>query len=328
MATLMERLEQTNLYFKRMTDLIPPEIYFENNELKRKRQNKEKGGPLTKSAQRALHKKMRLDPNQYKTVTELQEDMAKEEEPDSDDEQVKAPTKKNKAQQNRSEKEELRQRLQAKIQQMKSVRKAPKPQDLATQRSKRQAKKEKQKQRRKAANKTGTQTKGKVFEEGTAAKKPDGTPVLNQEGKLVFSKFDFTSDVGGGQKKSKENPKHHLKKLLAKAEDKKQKIKDLKHEDLGKAHEVEQKSKWKSALQKAQGVKLKDDPELLKKSIKRKDQIKKKSKKQWKERKDQVEANIKKKQDKRRENLKARKEQKVSNKIKKAKKKGRVIPGF
>ncbi|KAI8518520.1 surfeit locus protein [Branchiostoma belcheri] len=215
MATLMERLEQTNLYFKRMTDLIPPEIYFENNELKRKRQNKEKGGPLTKSAQRALHKKMRLDPNQYKTVTELQEDMAKEEEPDSDDEQVKAPTKKNKAQQNRSEKEELRQRLQAKIQQMKSVRKAPKPQDLVTQRSKRQAKKEKQKQRRKAANKTGTQTKGKVFEEGTAAKKPDGTPVLNQEGKLVFSKFDFTSDVGGGKKKSKEAPKH-LKKLLAK----------------------------------------------------------------------------------------------------------------
>ncbi|XP_035683230.1 ribosomal RNA-processing protein 14-C-like [Branchiostoma floridae] len=327
MATLMERLEQTNLYFKRMTDLIPPEIYFENNELKRKRQNKETGGPLTKSALRALHKKMRLDPNQYKTVTELQKDMAREEETDSDDEDVKKATKKNKKKQNRSEKEDLRQKLQAKIQQMKAVRKAPKPQDLATQRSKRQAKKERQKQRRKTVNKTGTQTKGKAFEEGTAAKKPDGTPVLNQEGKLVFSKFDFTSDVGSGKKKGKEAPKH-LKKLLAKAEDKKQKIKDLKSEDLGKAHEVEQKSKWKSALQKAQGVKLKDDPELLKKSIKRKDQIKKKSKKQWKERKDQVEANIKKKQDKRRDNLKARKQQKVSNKIKKAKKKGRVVPGF
>ncbi|CAH1271333.1 SURF6 [Branchiostoma lanceolatum] len=327
MATLMERLEQTNLYFKRMTDLIPPEIYFENNEHKRKRQNKEDGGPLTKSALRALHKKMRLDPNQYKTVTELQEDMAREEEPDSDDEQVKKPQKKIKGKQNRSEKEDLRQRLQAKIQQMKAVRKAPKPQDLATQRSKRQAKKERQKQRKKTANKTGTQTKGKVFEEGTAAKKPDGTPVLNQEGKLVFSKFDFTSDVASSKKKGKEAPKH-LKKLLAKAEDKKQKIKDLKNENLGKAHEVEQKSKWKSALQKAQGVKLKDDPELLKKSIKRKDQIKKKSKKQWKERKDQVEANIKKKQNKRSDNLKARKQQKVSNKIKKAKKKGRVIPGF
>ena len=50
---------------------------------------------------------------------------------------------------------------------------------------------------------------------------------------------------------------------------------------------LEQKS-WKDALAKATGSKLKDNPTLLRKSLKRDDRSKKRSKGQWTERVDKV----------------------------------------
>lgn len=73
---------------------------------------------------------------------------------------------------------------------------------------------------------------------------------------------------------------------------------------------------------------VKDDPELLKRTIKRKEQHKKQSTKKWDSRIEHVRKSKQEKQDKRQENITKRKKEKKLTKLKKAAKKGRVIPGF
>lgn len=146
-------------------------------------------------------------------------------------------------------------------------------------------------------------------------------PVFNEEGKIVFSKFDFAQK----KKKSHKNPREILKEL--KATDKK--INELKESgETEKALEMKNELAWKKAFDKVDGKKVKDDPKLLYKAIKKRKVEKKKSKKQWTERKQKIEKDISSRQKKRQENLDKRSKDKQKTKLKKAAKKGRVIPGF
>lgn len=63
---------------------------------------------------------------------------------------------------------------------------------------------------------------------------------------------------------------------------------------------------WQKALEKAGGIKQRDDPKLLKKMLKRKERAKRKSQREWKARVKTVRNEMLEKQTKRRENLKAR----------------------
>ncbi|XP_014472597.1 PREDICTED: surfeit locus protein 6 homolog [Dinoponera quadriceps] len=155
---------------------------------------------------------------------------------------------------------------------------------------------------------------------------PKPKPVFNSQGKMVFSKFDF-SEIGMKKKlpKSENNPK----KILQQLEEKKEKLKQLEESgDKEKIEEIKEKDAWKAALAKANGEKVKDDPELLKRSIKRREKKKKQSAKKWDARLENVQKSKQERQDKRRENIMKRKKEKKLNKLKKAAKKGRVIPGF
>ncbi len=174
--------------------------------------------------------------------------------------------------------------------------------------------------------------------------------VYNNDGKVVFSKFDFTSEEtsGAGPAEMKKNldPKSALQKI------KKHKEKVQSLEALGKrihvkaftplgspltfslsgkterVQKLEEKAAWKTALDKAEGVKVKDDVGLLKKSIKKLEQKKKSSKKKWEDRKEQVENKKQARQQKRTDNIKTRKDNVKKTKLKKAAKKGRLVPGF
>ena len=160
-------------------------------------------------------------------------------------------------------------------------------------------------------------------------------PILNKSGQVVFSKFDFTADKSQSHKKDKDNkltpitakPKDY-KKLLKQLQEKREKIEELKQTEPEKAKEIELKSKWLSVMDKAQGVKPKDDVNMLKKSIKRIEKKKQRSKKGWDERKREVEEKMSKQQEKRRKNLEKKKEKANEKKIKRLKKKGRILPGF
>lgn len=152
-------------------------------------------------------------------------------------------------------------------------------------------------------------------------------PVYNKEGKLVFSKFDFT-DSGEIEKPKTDLRGKNYKRLLEKLEKRKKKAEEVREKSVDAAQKLEEKTTWKTALLKAEGEKVKDNENLLKKAVKRKEKDKKKRQKSWESRTQQVDQDQKKRQDKRKFNLDARKKQKLDKKKKKAVKKGRLIPGF
>ncbi|XP_014610779.1 PREDICTED: surfeit locus protein 6 homolog isoform X1 [Polistes canadensis] len=151
-------------------------------------------------------------------------------------------------------------------------------------------------------------------------------PVFNSEGKMVFSKFDF-SEIGTKKKslKSEKDPKKILQQLQQKSE----KLKELEQSgEKDKVEEIKEKEAWKTALARANGEKVKDDPDLLKRTIKRQELQKKRNSKKWESRLESVQKSKQERQDKRQDNISKRKKEKKTNKLKKASKKGRIIPGF
>ncbi|XP_066966812.1 uncharacterized protein [Macrobrachium rosenbergii] len=98
--------------------------------------------------------------------------------------------------------------------------------------------------------------------------------------------------------------------------------------DFKGAAELKEIEAWSGALKRAEGAKVRDDIDLLQKSLKKKEHRKKLSKKRWEERSAAVEKKMMDKQTKRKENLKARRDAKLEKKFKKLKRKGRVVPGF
>lgn len=176
-------------------------------------------------------------------------------------------------------------------------------------------------------NKTDKKDKMKVKSEGKAEVKedPDKTaaPVYNQEGKLFFNKVKID-----GEKKKKHgmdpNPKIQLQKLKSQ----KKKIADLiESGDKVKAKEVKQKILWKAAFEKTEGVKVKDNVEILQKNIRKKQQSKDKTKKEWTVRKKDVEDKQAARQKKREDNLNKRIADNKKTKNKKSIKYGRMIAG-
>jgi len=151
---------------------------------------------------------------------------------------------------------------------------------------------------------------------------PKAKPVYNNEGQMVYSKFDFTNDKKANKKKI--DPKAALTNI----QKQKQKIKKIEAKgDTETVKEMQETSTWSKALEKTEGAKVKDDVELLKKSIKKQEQRKKSSAKKWTAKNADVNKRKEAKIQKREDNLKKRKKDVKDNKMKKLAKKGRV-PGF
>lgn len=146
--------------------------------------------------------------------------------------------------------------------------------------------------------------------------------VYNKEGKLFFSKIKIE-----GEKKRKvfdTNPKSNLLKLKAQ----KKKIQELVVSgDKVKAKEEKEKMLWKAAFEKTDGLKVKDNVDILKKTIKKRKVEKKKSKETWSQRKQKVTEKQEAQQKKREDNINKRKTDNKKIKLKQAVKKGRMIKG-
>ncbi|TPP66367.1 hypothetical protein FGIG_09968 [Fasciola gigantica] len=83
--------------------------------------------------------------------------------------------------------------------------------------------------------------------------------------------------------------------------------------------------KWSIAMLRAQGVKVKDDISLLKKSANKVRKIKAKRRDKWRERKEQVQQKQEDRQARREANIQQRKKQRLAKKLRKAKHRGRVF---
>lgn len=180
--------------------------------------------------------------------------------------------------------------------------------------------------KRNILNKERTRNDSETENKKTDIKPPK--PIFNSEGNLVFSKFDFlgeTSTITGKEPAKKETS--NKKQILEKLEKQKTLIQKLEEKgDTEKAAQIKEETAWNNVLKKAEGVKIKDDPLLLKKSIAKKKAQKKVSEKKWKERIQHVEKQKDDKQKKRTENLMKRKQETKKKKMKKAIKKGRFVP--
>mmetsp|Transcript_71537 Transcript_71537/g.118937 ORF Transcript_71537/g.118937 Transcript_71537/m.118937 type:complete len:380 (+) Transcript_71537:70-1209(+) len=160
-------------------------------------------------------------------------------------------------------------------------------------------------------------TKGNASEKTDNAKLDTKDAPTQVNGGIAFSKL-ATKGAGAapGSRKRKRLPE-----LLDLAESKQRMVQHPRNADGG--NEDDQIDVWEKAFERAGGIKQRDDPKLLRKTMKRKERQKKKSTKEWKQR---INAQIKsqaEKQQKRKANLAARA---TKNKVRATRRVGR--PGF
>lgn len=181
-------------------------------------------------------------------------------------------------------------------------------------------------------------------EKETANHPPQATPASSAPTKMepsfiVFNKMEVGEDfVDKGtklmEKKKKRKVKGTLtpltgknyKQLLTRIEARKEHLEQLREKDEGKAIKEEEKMRWTNVLYKAEGMKIKDNEELLCASLKKKEKRKDQKIKKWTQRSQLVVEKMQKRQDKRRRNIKKRKDAKMEKRKQRARKKGCVLP--
>ncbi|PHH59752.1 hypothetical protein CDD81_2620 [Ophiocordyceps australis] len=238
----------------------------------------------------------------------------------------------------------LRARLAAKIEALRAARKADGPdgKPIRTRQELIEARRAKEAQRK--AHKKELRRKAKLEEarkreEELASNSPgvmspsvelDETTTNISFGRVIFNdgsqmSHDLSYVLNQGRKKGPSDPKT----ALLKVQNQKKRLQDL---DAEKQADVADKEAWLTARRRFEGDKIRDDEGMLKKAVRRKEAIKKKSEKAWKERVQGVEYAQKERQKKREDNIKRRREEKTMGKAgkrqggSKMKKRGR--PGF
>lgn len=150
--------------------------------------------------------------------------------------------------------------LNKKLEELKGIKRLDYKQKLLKKNLKNRIKKKTRKEERmlqkKLVNmeKNGYDSSNIKTENGEVLKIPKPKPVFNSQGKMVFSKFDF-SEIGVQKKlpKGENNPK----KILQQLQEKKEKLKQLEESgDREKVEEIKEKDAWKAALAKASGEKV------------------------------------------------------------------------
>ncbi|KAJ2325344.1 hypothetical protein GGH92_010472, partial [Coemansia sp. RSA 2673] len=201
---------------------------------------------------------------------------------------------------------ELRERLQARIQNLRQKRKAPED-DVSREAllEKRMKRRKNTKEAQAKAKKSGTTP---AQEQVLGSKTPNMAKAsANGENAAgvqeVKSSIYFGKLTTGAIMKKKSV---HVKQQLAKVENKKREMDELRKVDSAKADQLEEKDRWGKALDLAKGEKVKDDPKLLRKTVRRDEQQKKKSSREWHDRKETVATKIKERAQKRETNIKVR----------------------
>ncbi|XP_077162867.1 surfeit locus protein 6 [Paroedura picta] len=232
----------------------------------------------------------------------------------------------------------LRQRLHEKIQEVSSQGRSKELSAAALKKQQRRKYEKERKKRRRKELRMKEKTEEKEMGEVSAGATLELATTKNiGQSNVAFNKVEVHKEQLSKAEKRKEKRKtlkgnltpltgKNYKQLLSRLEIQKNKLEDLKDKDEKKAQELETKMRWTNVLYKAEGVKIHDDENRLKKALKRKEQRKSQRQKQWEKRTEQVVEKMQQRQDKRRKNLQKKKLAKMEWKKSKARKKGRVLP--
>ncbi|KAK1982231.1 surfeit locus protein 6-domain-containing protein [Colletotrichum cereale] len=233
----------------------------------------------------------------------------------------------------------LRARLAARIEALRAARKADGPdgKPIRTRQELIEARRAKQAQRKE--HKKELRTKARLEEEAKreealASNSPsvmsprvglgdDDEPANFAFGRVAFDdgtklSHDLTHALSTHKKRGPSDPKT----ALIKIQNQKKRLAAL---DKEKQADIAEKEQWLTARKRAEGERIRDDEQALKKAVKRKDQAKKKSEKAWKERSDGVAKSIRDRQKKRDDNIKKRKDDKLAHKL--GRKSGKKVGG-
>uniref|UniRef100_A0AAQ6INJ9 Ribosomal RNA-processing protein 14/surfeit locus protein 6 C-terminal domain-containing protein n=1 Tax=Anabas testudineus TaxID=64144 RepID=A0AAQ6INJ9_ANATE len=236
----------------------------------------------------------------------------------------------------------LRKRLHEKIEESRGqgAPKNPSSEAVQAKRAKRKMERERKKRKRKEflmkklAEKNGQEQVPEVKQEET----PAPAASKRNESAIVFNKVETVEDCYVDKMLKKKNKQQstkgnitpltgrNYKQLLSRVEARKAKLEQLREKDEGKAREMEEKIRWTNMLYKAEGIKIKDNEDMLRASLKKKEKRRAQRKKNWEERSGNVIQKMQQRQDKRRKNLQKRKQVKVEKRKDRARKKGRVLP--
>ncbi|XP_071379442.1 surfeit locus protein 6 [Centroberyx affinis] len=238
----------------------------------------------------------------------------------------------------------LRKRLHEKIEESRGQ--GP-PKDASSEavqakRAKRKLERERKKRKRKEflmkklAEKTGLELQQEIKREEEPA--PAAAAGRRDETAIVFNRVETVEEGYVDKMEKKKNKKKSMKgkltpltgknykQLLGRVEARKAKLEELREKDEGKAREMEEKMKWTNVLYKAEGLKIKDDEDLLRASLRKKEQTRSQRKKRWDKRSESVVEKMQRRQDKRRRNIQKQKKGKMEKKKERARKRGRVLP--
>lgn len=268
------------------------------------------------------------EPKEPKEPTEKEEILIQEGEglvfdDEGNDVEAQVPPKTQKKQLSPEEQEarkqrraQLREKLATKINTMREKRRAPGTKNggplrsrelmLAERKKKQELKKQEKKRKREEEDEESDDDKSdddKSDDEDSAVLFGN---IVFQDGSRVTSDLSRVRN-GVDQKKKKGPANKDIKAHLVKLEAKKRKLAELSPEEQSIQKE---KDLWKSLMSQAEGVKVKDDEKLLKRTLKRKEKQKLKSEIEWKERKQVVKDTSAARQKRREANLKQRRENK------------------
>ncbi|XP_005990682.1 surfeit locus protein 6 [Latimeria chalumnae] len=233
----------------------------------------------------------------------------------------------------------LRQRLHEKIQEARGQVSKPgaSSEELEKKRLKRKQERERKKRKRKEIRIKKEQEKKTATETSQTSESQERKESSKEEEMVVFNKVEVHDEVLNKPLKKKlknQSIKGNItpltgknyKQLLSRLEARKNKIEELKSKDEKKAKELEAKMQWTNVLYKAEGIKIKDNEEMLKTALKQKEKRKAQRQKRWEKRTRTVLEKMQQRQDKRSKNIQKKKRSKVEGRKDKARKKGRVLP--
>lgn len=206
--------------------------------------------------------------------------------------------------------QDLRAKLHERIEMLKERRISKNPekhQEILKKKAQAKVKKEKKKMHQKMKNESVL-----AKTDTLKTKEKPKAPAVGKEA-VVFSKFAMSTE------EKKKPQKKDLTKILKNIEKKKENLEILKTKNPQKLKEIVTNEAWNKAILKSEGEKIKDDPKLIKKSIKAEQKKKSKSASDWAKRIADVEERTKARQTKRSENIQKRKEDINAKKNKKVK---------
>lgn len=321
MDDLEERLRHHSATFDAMVELIPARYYIMQDDSiqyeskywvnKKLRAPKQSVKDASKKA-----KRLKLDPESQKSIQELREGARRKEagesgdESEEEEEEVKGQTGSFSVERVKSsDLNELRERLKAKVEELRQKRKAVDTEgDKVQKRQKRLDKKHRKKEMMQK------EKQRKISKQVSRSSKDSRPSIEDKSGKMVYSKFDFSTPVKDWEPAGK---KKDYRKLLAKAEASQRKLEELKRKDEKKGEDFQEKLNWQKAVELARGTKLRDNSKKLKKTLKRLGKKKERSQKKWEEREKQVQQSKDKRHELRQKHIQERTELIKAKKMKK-----------